>query len=392
MILGGFPEQIWRSRPKRAAFLLLAFLALATMVPPPPEPAPAGPAMAMLRFAPVPLDAGDPARRRLGRSLSRRLGAQQRQPALRRHLRAPRRGRRGDRAQRRRHLVPLRAAGRAGREPVRIVPLPSGPGPATRKSQPRHRIDGDRRRLALGRVRAAQHDLALPPRRPRRHRFGPARPMRRWRANSGPEAMARLADGRFLVFGEGPTTATRPATRCCSTAIRREPGTRASLLHYRRVPGYRVTDATLAARRAAADPQPPLRLARRLFAGGDDRRRRRFARRRDDRAPRGRAAGAAADDRQYGRGERDGRERPDDRLDRLGRQFIPAAAHPAAEVRFGRSESTSSWLEPGSMNTDCASSRHVLTFSRRGIRGVSALRRRRSPPASSRSRASGGGP
>src|ERR1043165_9316103 len=66
MNLGGFPEQIWRSRAKRSAFLILALAALATNIAAPPEPPPPGPAVAMLSFTPVAPDESAPARRRIG--------------------------------------------------------------------------------------------------------------------------------------------------------------------------------------------------------------------------------------------------------------------------------------------------------------------------------------
>ena len=56
----------------------------------------------------------------------------------------------------------------------------------------------------------------------------------------------RLADGRFLVLGEGPR---RPARDQRRGAVRRRSGdarhAAPSLLRYRRVPGYRATDAAL---------------------------------------------------------------------------------------------------------------------------------------------------
>jgi hypothetical protein len=69
--------------------------------------------------------------------------------------------------------------------------------------------------------------------------------MRDWRGNSGAEGMVRLADGRFLLFCEGPND-----DRPLSDLVRfdgdpADPRTAAFLLHYRRVPGYRVSDATL---------------------------------------------------------------------------------------------------------------------------------------------------
>ena len=66
MILGGFPEQLWLSRPRRAAFLILAFAALATNITAPPEPPLSGPAIAALMFEPVTLDESAPSRRQVG--------------------------------------------------------------------------------------------------------------------------------------------------------------------------------------------------------------------------------------------------------------------------------------------------------------------------------------
>src|SRR3954464_6321829 len=67
MILGGFPEQFWRSRLKRSAFLILVLVALATNIAAPPEPPPAGAAMADLIIQPVALDESLPARRQVGK-------------------------------------------------------------------------------------------------------------------------------------------------------------------------------------------------------------------------------------------------------------------------------------------------------------------------------------
>ncbi len=114
------------------------------------------------------------------------------------------RGWRGDRAQRRRHAVPLPAA-RRGPRPGPVRSAADRPRPAHPQVEPRHRGDAGRRGdQPLDRLRAPQHDLALPPRRPRarrrrrgRRRCGAGAAMR------GPEAMVRLADGRFLVFAEG---------------------------------------------------------------------------------------------------------------------------------------------------------------------------------------------
>jgi hypothetical protein len=246
MILGGFPEQIWRSRPKRAAFLLLCLLALATVVPAPPEPAPAGPASAMLRFVPVPLDAGDPRRRRLGALLylggwelssdSPRFGSIS---AL--HVEGGEAIALSDAGTIFRFALP---AGQ-GAERVRIVPLPSGPGPATRKSNRDTEsmvIDGAS--LWAG---FEHHNMIWRYRRADLAATASARPepMRRWRANSGPEAMARLADGRFLVLGEGLNDRHPTSDAVLFDGDPALAGTPAFLLRYRRVPGYRATDAAL---------------------------------------------------------------------------------------------------------------------------------------------------
>jgi hypothetical protein len=245
MILGGFPEQIWRSRPKRAAFLLLALLALATFVPRPPEPEPSGPATAILRFTPVPLDAGDPRRRRLGGLLylggwelasdSPRVGGIS---AL--HVERGEAIALSDAGTLFRFALP---AGR-GEERVRITPL-EGPGPATRKSNrdtesmvmdgaslwagfERHNMIWRYRRADLAALASAQPE-----------------PMRRWGVNSGPEAMTRLADGRFLVLAEGLNDMRATSDAVLFDGDPAEPRTAAFPLRYRRVPGYRVTDAAL---------------------------------------------------------------------------------------------------------------------------------------------------
>jgi hypothetical protein len=246
MILGGFPEQIWRSRPKRAAFLLLVFGALATIVPAPPEPAPAGPATAILRFAPVPLDAGDPRRRRAGALLylggwelasdSPRFGSISALHVMGGEVIAL-----SDAGTLFRFALP---AGR-GEERVRIVPLPAGPGPATRKS------NRDTESMAISGpwlwAGFERHNMIWRYRRADLAATASARPepMRRWRANSGPEAMARLADGRFLVFGEGLNDLHAFSDAVLfdgDPALARTP---AFALRYRRVPGYRVTDAAV---------------------------------------------------------------------------------------------------------------------------------------------------
>jgi hypothetical protein len=260
MILGGFPEQIWRSRPKRAAFLLLAFAALTTIVAPPPPPPPPGPALAVLYFTPVPLDPSDPRRRRLGglrylggwelSSDSARFGGIS---AL--HVEAGAATALSDSGTLLRFALP---AGR-GREPVRIAALPDGPGPATRKSN----RDTESMLIRGPWLWAGfeKHNMVWRYRRSDLHAVAAARPapMRRWRGNAGPEAMTRLADGRFLVLGEGLNDLNPTSDAVLFDGDPAEPATPAFPLRYRRVPGYRVTDA-------AVLPDGRLLLLNRRFA------------------------------------------------------------------------------------------------------------------------------
>lgn len=245
MILGGFPEQLWRSRSRRSAFLVLVFALLATNVTAPPEPPPPGPAVATLIIQPVALDESAPGRRRIGSldylggwalsSDSARFGG-----VSSLHVEGGEVDALSDDGTLFRFARP---AGR-GREPVRIDPLGDGPGPATRKSNrdtesmvilgpwlwagfENHNMIWRYRRADLGAAASAQ----------------PA-PMRDWRGNSGAEGMTRLADGRFLVFCEGRSDDRPFSDLILFDGDPADPDTPAALLHYRRVPGYRVSDAT----------------------------------------------------------------------------------------------------------------------------------------------------
>jgi len=246
MILGGFPEQLWRSRVKRSAFLVIAFAALATNIVVPPDPPPLGAAVATLIVRPVALDESAPARRRIGSldylggwalsSDSPRFGGLS---AL--HVDGGGVAALSDDG----NLVRFALPAAAGREPVRIDPLVQGPGPRARK--PNRDTEsmvilgpwlwaGFERHNMVWRYRLA--DLAA---------SSSAQPalMRQWRGNSGAEAMVRLADGRFLVFCEGSSDNQPLSDVVLFDGDPADPRTRASLLHYRRVPGYRVSDAAL---------------------------------------------------------------------------------------------------------------------------------------------------
>jgi hypothetical protein len=243
MILGGFPEQLWRSRTRRSAFLVLAFAALATNIAAPPEPPPPGPAVAILSFEPVALDESAPAERRVGSldflggwvlsSDSARFGGLS---AL--HVEHGEVAALSDGGTLLRFALP---AGR-GREPVRIDPLGDGPGPATRKSNrdtesmvilgpwlwagfEKHNMVWRYRLADLAAASSAQPAL-----------------MRDWRGNSGAEGMVRLADGRFLVFCEGSSDDRPQSDVILFGGDPADPRTSAARLRYRRVPGYRVSD------------------------------------------------------------------------------------------------------------------------------------------------------
>jgi hypothetical protein len=71
------------------------------------------------------------------------------------------------------------------------------------------------------------------------------KPMRRWGGNSGPEALVRLADGRFLVFAEGRGDGRPYSAALLFAGDPSVPGTPVRTLRYRRLPGFRVTDAAL---------------------------------------------------------------------------------------------------------------------------------------------------
>lgn len=242
--LSQFPEQIWRSRPKRIAFLLLAAFALATHVAPEPLAPLSGPEEAALTIAPVALDADDPGRRRVGglifeagwilTSDSRHFGGLS---AL--HVEGGEVTAVSDGGVLARFAVP----GAAGHARVRLEPLPLGPAAPTRKS------DRDTEAMAIhGEWLWAgfeKHNMVWRYRRSDLRALAAARPplMRRWRNNSGAEGMVRLADGRFLVFEEGRSD-DNPFSRVVlfdgdPTAT----GTQAVALRYRRLPGYRITDA-----------------------------------------------------------------------------------------------------------------------------------------------------
>ena len=246
MILGGFPEQLWRSRRLRSAFLILAFVGLATNIASPPDPPPPGPAVATLIAQPVALDESAPERRRVGSlfylggwalsSDSPRFGGLS---AL--HVEQGRVASLSDDGNLFRFALPMAA----GREPLRIDPLQEGPGSRTRKSN-----RDTESMVILGPWLWAgfeKHNMVWRYRLPDLAAAASAQPalMREWRGNSGAEALVRLADGRFLVFCEGASDNHPLSDVVLFAGDPADPATGAALLHYRRVPGYRVSDAAV---------------------------------------------------------------------------------------------------------------------------------------------------
>lgn len=247
MKLGGFPERILRNRWLRAIALGVALFLLATLVPPGPRLAQPGPGEALLVYTPVPLDAGDPGRRNVGRlhflggwsltSPDERLGG-----LSGIHVENGEAIAVSDTGMIARFPLP----GTAGTPRIRFQPVEQGPGAArdrrTRDSEGLQ-VAGDRLWLSFERYNAVwRYDRAT------MRAQSAARPeaMRRWRANNGgAEAMVRLADGRFLIIQEGRDDDAPTSAAVLFAGDPAMPGTPAMRLAYRRPPGFRATDAAL---------------------------------------------------------------------------------------------------------------------------------------------------
>lgn len=129
---------------------------------------------------------------------------------------------------------------------LRLLPLPTGPGDSQRKA--------DRDSEAFTRDPAGRIWVAY-----ERHnsvwRYAPdfrvaqanrAPPeMRRWRPNSGAEAMVRLADGRFLIFSEAAGSVSRSSDLLLFDRDPTDPTATSARMSYRLPAGFAVTDAAL---------------------------------------------------------------------------------------------------------------------------------------------------
>ena len=234
-------NEIRGRRSARILFLLTIFLLLATIVPPRPADEPRGPASAMMMAAPIPLDEDSPGLRRLGRLVFLRgwqlTGNDPRFGAISAmHVGDGRVTALTDAG----HLLRFRLPSTAGALPLRVEPLLPPGTPKRDRDTESLLVHGRDIWIGFERLNAI-----------RRYRDGrlqsSSRPaaMRRWGGNSGAEAMVRLADGRFLVFAEGRNDDAPFSPALLIDGDPANPGTRAAALRYRRLPGFRVTDAAL---------------------------------------------------------------------------------------------------------------------------------------------------
>lgn len=229
----------------RIPFILASWLLLATFAPLNLHRPATPPARTDLTFVPVALDHRDPKTKRVGglvylggwsvRTNDFRFGGISAMHVGEREILAI-----SDAGS----LFRFTRPDRPGAGMARIDPLPDGPGSAIRKSdrdaeamvvQHNHIWIGFERSNAIWRYvrKTMQSEAAATP-----------AAMRKWRANSGSEAMLRLRDGRFLVFSEG----NKAGATSEMLLFRGDPATAkatAVKLLYRPPEGYRITDAAL---------------------------------------------------------------------------------------------------------------------------------------------------
>ena len=231
---------LFQPRP-RALLLLASFFLLTTFVTPPPPPRLIGPGVAPLVATAIALDPGRSGIWRQGPLLFRRgwaLSSPDRRfggvSAI--HVERGRAMAISDDGYVLRFALPG-----AGPATVAISPLRDGPGNRDSK------LDRDTEAMLVAGANVwvgyERHNMIWRHRRRDFRAESSARPaaMRRWRRNSGAEAMARLADGRFLVLGEGGGGEFSPVVLFDGDPA--SPTTAASALRIRCPPGYRVTDA-----------------------------------------------------------------------------------------------------------------------------------------------------
>jgi hypothetical protein len=243
---GGFSERVWRSRWSRILVLLVALILLTTPAPRVRGLKLAGGGEAPLLFTPIPFDAGDPARRDVGRlhflggwaltSPDSRLGG-----ISGLHVENGEAIAVSDTGMILRFPLP----GASPAPIIRFQPLDAGPGADRRRTTRDSEglvVMGDRLWISFERQnmvwRYDRTSLAAQ---------GAAAPatMRGWPGNSGPEAMVRLAGGRFLVIAEGLDDGAPFSRAALFAGDPAMAGTATAAVRYRRPPGYRPTDAAL---------------------------------------------------------------------------------------------------------------------------------------------------
>jgi hypothetical protein len=231
---------------RRILGVMAAAFMLGTFAWPVDRPLPQRPPLTQMRADPVPLDEHDPGRRRLG-ALTFLEGWQLSSRDVRfggisaMHVDGGMVTALSDSGSIVRFSVPRRA----GAMPLRIDRMPRGPRTGQRKS------DRDAEALAVAGESAwvayerwnAVWRYRLPD-----WRFESAAApasLRELPFTRGPEAMARLADGRFLIFAEGPDEGDGTTPLLLFLGDPALAATRALRLRYRPPPAYRPTDAAL---------------------------------------------------------------------------------------------------------------------------------------------------
>jgi hypothetical protein len=244
MIQGGFSERTWRRGWRWAAILLPVLFLLATNIMPGPRPAMEGPGAATLTYTPVQLAADDPGRRDVGRlhflggwelaSPDRRFGGLSGLRILGNEAIAV-----SDAGM----VITFPLPGTSAAPHLRFFPVIDGPGRGrARRTRDTEGIwiDGTHLWLTFERQNAVwRYDRATL----RGETGAQPAPMRGWRGNSGAEAIARLADGHFLVLEEGQDNGTTASTAVLFGGDPALPATPWMRLTYQRPANYRATDA-----------------------------------------------------------------------------------------------------------------------------------------------------
>jgi hypothetical protein len=142
-------------------------------------------------------------------------------------------------------LLRFRMDGRGRVSEVRIAPLPAGPGTVASKANrdtESMQLDPATGRIWIGYERANElwryaADLS------RAEAHAAPAAMRDWPANGGAEAIARLADGRFIVFSEEAAGPDGSTAALLFPGDPTDPAAKPIRFGYRAPDGYKVTDA-----------------------------------------------------------------------------------------------------------------------------------------------------